>query len=313
MTYQYRLLGLHTDWKTTTQKQLSFQPLSSGKYLLQLKAINKYGVESRIIEVSFTIQKLLLEKTWVRLLILSLLVGGIWLFFRYRIRIVRQKEQEQSKLDQRVAELEQKALRSQMNPHFIFNSLNSIQQYVADRDITGANNFITDFSQLIRMTLDLSTHAFINMADEIKYIDTFLRLEKTRLEDQFDYSISIDENLDLHEIYLPPLLLQPYVENSIRHGIKYKTDGKGLIQISVGKKDPGILIRIEDNGVGRETSKKFKSKFHIPYQSKGMTINKDRIDILNNYNDKKIEILILDLYNEKREATGTRVDVILAE
>ena len=109
-------------------------------------------------------------------------------------------------LNQRIAELEQKALRSQMNPHFIFNSLNSIQQYVAERDITGANNFITDFSKLIRMTLDLSTNTFINLSDEIDYITTYLKVEKTRLENQFDYSIDIDKNLNLNEIYLPPLL-----------------------------------------------------------------------------------------------------------
>src|SRR4029078_3505461 len=107
-----------------------------------------------------------------------------------------------------------------MNPHFIFNSLNSIQQYVAERDITGANNFISDFSRLIRMTLDLSTNTSINMSDEIEYITTYLKVEKTRLEDQFDYSVNIGKDLDLNQIYVPPLLLQPYIENSIRHGIK---------------------------------------------------------------------------------------------
>ena len=214
-------------------------------------------------------------------------------------------------LNKRIAELEQKALRSQMNPHFIFNSLNSIQQYVAERDITGANNFITDFSKLIRMTLDLSTNTFINLSDEIDYITTYLKVEKTRLENQFDYSIDIDRNLNLNEIYLPPLLLQPYVENSIRHGIKYKKEIKGMIRICVQKKEADILVSIEDNGIGREAAQQYKSKYHIQYQSKGMSITSDRIEILNSYNDQKIKIFVNDLYSERNEATGTRVDIYL--
>jgi hypothetical protein len=313
MKYQYRMMGLQPEWRTTTDEQLSFPSLSSGKYSLQLKAINKYGVESEVKEVSFTIEKLLREKTWFRLLILFLLIDTIWLFFRYRIGAVRKKAKEQAALNQRIADLEQKALRSQMNPHFIFNSLNSIQQYVAERDITGANNFITDFSRLIRMTLDLSTNTFINMSDEIDYINTYLKVEKTRLENQFDYSITIDDTLNLHGIYVPPLLLQPYVENSIRHGIKYKKDNKGMINISVQRKEADILVSIEDNGIGRQAAQQYKTKYHIQYQSKGMSINNDRIDILNTHNDKKIKIFIHDLYDCLHQAAGTRVELYLTQ
>jgi ligand-binding sensor domain-containing protein len=313
MQYQYRLLGLQPEWRTTTDEQLSFPSLSSGKYSLQLKAINKYGVESDVKEVSFVIKELLREKTWFRLLILLLIADTIWLFFRYRIGRVRKKAKDQAMLNQRIAELEQKALRSQMNPHFIFNSLNSIQQYVAERDITGANNFITDFSRLIRMTLDLSTNTFISMSDEVEYITTYLKVEKTRLENQFDYSMNIDNTLNLHEIHVPPLLLQPYVENSIRHGIKYKKEGTGMIRICVQRKDADILVSIEDNGIGREAAQQYKSKYHIQYQSKGMSINKDRIDILNSYNDKKIEIFVNDLYDQNEKVAGTRVDLYLRQ
>jgi hypothetical protein len=313
MYYQYRLLGLQSDWRTTTDEQLNFPSLSSGNYTLQLKAINKYGVESEVKEVSFVIEKLLREKTWFRLLMLFLIADTIWLFFRYRIGSVRKKAKEQTMLNQRIADLEQKALRSQMNPHFIFNSLNSIQQYVAERDITGANNFITDFSRLIRMTLDLSTNTFINMSDEIEYITTYLKVEKTRLENQFDYSINIDNTLNLHEIHVPPLLLQPYVENSIRHGIKYKKESTGMIRISAQRKEGDILVSIEDNGIGREAAQQYKTKYHIQYQSKGMTINNDRIDILNSYNDKKIKIFVNDLYDNDQNAVGTRVEIYLKQ
>src|SRR4030095_7168403 len=193
MTYKYRLLGLQPEWRTTTEKQLGFPSLSSGSYTFQLKVTNKYGVESRLKEVSFVIEKLFWQKTWFKIMMALFLAGVVWAFLAFRIRIIRQKEKDKTQLNRHIAELEQKALRAQMNPHFIFNCLNSIQQYVGERDITGANNFITDFSRLIRMTLDLSSHSLINMSDEIEYITTYLKVEKTRLEDQFDYCIEVDE------------------------------------------------------------------------------------------------------------------------
>jgi ligand-binding sensor domain-containing protein len=311
MTYKYRLLGLQPEWRTTTEKQLSFPSLSSGRYTFQLKVVNKYGVESRLKEVSFVIEKLFWQKAWFKIITALFLATVVWALFVYRIRRVREKEKEKSQLNQHIAELEQKALRAQMNPHFIFNCLNSIQQYVAERDITGANYFITDFSRLIRMTLDLSAHVLITMADEIEYITTYLKVEKARLEGQFDYCVDIDESLDLHRVYLPPLLLQPYVENSLRHGIKYKTQAEGLIRIAVRKKEAGVLVSITDNGIGRDAARKYKSKFHIQYQSRGMAINEARIKILNDSAERKIELQVTDLYDPNNEAKGTRVDIFL--
>ena len=309
--YRYRLLGLQSEWRTTTENQLSFPSLSSGKYTLELVAINKYGVLSKMKQVSFVIEKLWWEKTWFRIGAALLLAAVVWSFISLRIKRIRRKEKEKTAINKRIADLEQKALRSQMNPHFIFNCLNSIQQYVAERDITGANSFITDFSRLIRMTLDLSTHPLINLADEVEYISTYLRVEKTRLEGVFDYRVHIDESLDLQQVQMPPLLLQPYLENSIRHGVRYKIGGDGLIQINITKKNNGVLIQIQDNGIGRQASKQYKSEHHIQYQSRGMTINEDRIKILNNTAEKGIELTVTDLYNSKEEAAGTQVDVYL--
>jgi LytS/YehU family sensor histidine kinase len=161
------------------------------------------------------------------------------------------------------------------------------------------------------MTLDLSANAFINLSEEMDYITTYLKVEKTRLENQFDYFIDIDARVNLYEVHLPPLLLQPYIENSIRHGIKYKKDNKGVIKITVQKKETSIVVSIEDNGIGRVAAQKYKSKYHIQYQSKGMSINKDRIDTLNSYNDRKIKIFIEDLYTNENEPAGTKVDIQL--
>jgi len=313
VTYQYRLLGLQPEWRTTTEKELAFPSLPTGNYVFQLQAINKYGVKSPVREVSFKIEKLWWEKTWIRVILLLLLISLISALFRHRIGVVRRKEKERALLNQHILELEQRALRSQMNPHFIFNSLNSIQQYVAERDIKGANQFITDLSLMMRMTLDLSSKPFISISQELTYIDTYLRLEKTRLEDQFDYSILVDPALDLQEVYLPSLLIQPYVENSIRHGIKYKKEGNGLIKITVQRKENVILVSVEDNGIGRDEAARYKSKFHIQYQSKGMSINKERIDLLNDYNHKQIKIDIEDLFDDDNRPSGTRVNIHLPQ
>ncbi len=124
------------------------------------------------------------------------------------------------------------ALKAQMNPHFIFNSLNSVQQYVIDKDLLGANKFITEFSRLIRLTLDISSKTRINIYEEISYLATYLELEKTKFEDKFSYTVVAAPDIDPFDWFIPPMILQPYVENSIRHGVRYRNDKEGHIRVS---------------------------------------------------------------------------------
>lgn len=307
--YHYRLKGLHDDWRITQENQLAFPTLPSGSYTLELKAVNKYGVESGVKAISFAIEKLWWEKTGYRLLMLGALLLAVWAFIRLRLRYIRERQKKADELNRHIAELEQTALRAQMNPHFIFNSLNSIQQYVADRDITGANQFITDFSKLIRMTLDLSGQSLITLSEELLYIDTYLRLERARLENQFDYEFSIDPEINTRDFQLPPLILQPFVENSIRHGIKYLPEKNGMIRIKVIRLPGRIRISIEDNGIGRQASQQYKTAYHVQYQSKGMSISSGRIDLMNKTAAKKIQIEVLDLHNLSGAAAGTAVNI----
>jgi ligand-binding sensor domain-containing protein/signal transduction histidine kinase len=311
--YQYRLLGLQDDWRTTTDNALSFPSLPAGDYRLQLRAVNKFGVESDMKEVVFSVGKRWWQRAWVWLLGVLLLALGIRFYLRYRVRQLRAKETVRREMEQRINELEQKALRSQMNPHFIFNSLNSIQQYVAERDIEGANRFISDFSKLIRLTLDLSSQNRISLRQEIDYLDTYLRVERTRLENEFDYQVQVDAGVDVEETQLPPLLLQPYVENSIRHGIKYLPTGTGCILLTVAPHAKGVLVAIEDNGIGREASKAFKSHRHVQYQSKGMSISANRAALQSADEGGPITIQIIDLTNQNGQANGTRVEVLLPQ
>jgi LytS/YehU family sensor histidine kinase len=198
------------------------------------------------------------------------------------------------------------ALKAQMNPHFIFNSLNSVQQYVIDKDLLGANKFITEFSRLIRLTLDISSKTRISIYEEISYLATYLELEKTKFEDKFSYTVVAGPEIDASDWFIPPMILQPYVENSIRHGVRYRHDKAGHIRVSFRLDEQYLVCQVEDNGVGRKKAGQYKSEIPIEYQSKGMTLTAKRIEMLNKNSASPVLIEIEDLETNNIPA-GTRV------
>ncbi|OQP59956.1 hypothetical protein A3860_35530 [Niastella vici] len=307
--YRYRLLGLDSSWKETRETFLSYPTLPSGDYQLQLQAINKFDVSSQLLTASFTIEKLLYERTWFRVLIglLFLAVTGlvVWLI----IRRVRKREQEKTAISKRISELEQLSRKAQMNPHFIFNSLNSIQQYVMDSDVTGANKFISGFSRLIRQTLDFSSKPEISLEEELDYLSNYLELEKTRLENAFSWSVTVEPGLDKAEYYIPPMILQPFVENSVRHGLRFRRDKNGLVTITVKRETNHLVCIVEDNGVGRKAAMQYKSMSPISYQSKGLSLTADRITMFNKEHEQKITMQIDDLEDDEQVPLGTRVTI----
>lgn len=309
ITYKYRLMGLDSNWKTTSETFLSYPSLPSGRYQLQLAAINKFGVQSETRQIDFTIEELLKEKNWFRIVLILLAGTLIWIAVILYIRRVREKEVSKAETLRKMTELEQKALKAQMNPHFIFNSLNSIQQYVMEKDTIGANKFITAFSSLIRQTLDFSTRQEITLQEELQYLSTYLELEKTRMENKFIYSIQVCDKVSTGEFYIPPMVLQPYVENSIRHGISYRKDKEGRIMIRVRVENDKLICTVEDNGVGRLVAGQFKMRESMDRQSRGMSVTADRIEMMNKDNKQKIELLVQDLINQNNEPLGTRVTV----
>jgi hypothetical protein len=306
ITYRYRMVGLNDNWQTTRETFLSYPSLPSGDYELQLQATNKFGVESEIVRIPFQVEKLLWEKTWFRILALLIIGALIWIFVNARIKKIRRQNEEKMQINNRMAELEQMALKAQMNPHFIFNSLNSVQQYVIDKDLRGANKFITDFSRLIRLTLDISSKTKISLYEEISYLTTYLELEKTKFEDKFSYRVTVADNLDPSDWYIPPMILQPYVENSIRHGVRYRADKLGEIRVSMELNEQYLICRVEDNGVGRKVAAQFKSQMPIEYQSKGMTLTARRIEMLNRHQQVPALIEVEDILINNQIA-GTRV------
>jgi sensor histidine kinase YesM len=307
--YRYRLLGLDSAWHETRETSLSYPTLPSGEYSLQLQAINKFGVYSKVQMIQFTIDKLLYERTWFQVLIGLLFLAVTGLLAGLVIRRIRKREQEKTATNKRISELEQLSRKAQMNPHFIFNSLNSIQQYVMDTDVAGANKFISGFSRLIRQTLDFSSKPEISLEEELDYLTNYLEIEKTRLENAFDWVVHVDKAVDPAEYYIPPMILQPFVENSVRHGLRFRRDKHGVVTITVKRVNDHLVCILEDNGVGRKAAMQYKSISPINYQSKGLSLTADRINMFNQEHAQKITMQIDDLEDEMHHALGTRVTI----
>ena len=237
-------------------------------------------------------------------LIIYSLTGGLLLlllslFFMFR-------SNKQRKLANNLLAL--KSLRSQMNPHFIFNALNSVNSFISSNDERAANRYLTDFSTLMRSVLENSEEDFIPLEKEIAILNLYLKLEHSRFKDKFDYKFTIDDKVKIGEFTIPPMLLQPYVENAVWHGLRYKKE-KGLLEIRMQQTDSETLeIIISDNGIGRKHSKALKSNNQQKKKSKGMQNIKQRIAILNEMYKDKVAVFITDLFDDE---TGTKVVLTL--
>ena len=251
-------------------------------------------------------------KNWIfRLAILVIFVATLWSVILIRIRNIRRKHSVEKKMlsiEKQIFELEQKALRLQMNPHFIFNSLNAIQNFVLANDTDKAVNYLAKFSHLMRMILANSTASMITLKDEMKALTYYIDLEKLRFDDRFDYIIMRDPSIDEEFVEIPPMLFQPYVENAIIHGL-VNSPKRGLLEISIRRISTATLLcSIKDNGIGREKAIEIRNKSGIKRQPRGMMITQERIEIFNRQSRKNFSVKITDLKDEAGEPGGTLVE-----
>ncbi len=202
---------------------------------------------------------------------------------------------------------EQRLLRAQMNPHFIFNSLASIQNFVINEESGKASIYLSRFSQLVRNILDNSTEEYVTLEKEISTIENYLVLQKVRYAGKFDYKIAVDETLRTEDLLIPPMLAQPFIENAIEHGIRHKSTS-GQIEVRFQQKGGIIRVEVEDNGVGREKALEIESKHNIRHRSMAISITRDRLDLLNKKLKNKIRMNIVDLKDADGQACGTRVE-----
>lgn len=307
--YRYWLEGFERKWHSTRQNQIEYLSLPAGNYRLAIIAVNQAGQQSKPLIINFEIIPPFWKTVWFYLLEAVIITSALGWFIWWRLRRIKTQAREKQHLHEKIMELEQRALKSQMNPHFIFNCLNSIQKYILEKDTLQANKYLHLFSKLIRQTLDISSQISIPLHEEVNYLTNYLSLEQMRFGGSFNFSVKLDGQANNFRI--PGMILQPFVENSIRHGIRYKEDGKGLIIVEIKIIQNQLQCMIEDNGVGRAKAETYKSLQHIEYQSRGMSLTAERIDAINRSSKaEKITIEVIDLENEKTEACGTRVCIV---
>jgi sensor histidine kinase YesM len=219
-----------------------------------------------------------------------------------------ENDKKQTELQQRATELEMQALRTQMNPHFIFNCLSSINRFILKNETETASDYLTRFSRLIRMVLINSRRPLITLEDELEMLRLYLDLERMRFHEGFDYHINFKNNIDAGDVLIPPLILQPFCENAIWHGLMQK-EGTGRLDISLNMEDNVLHCSITDNGIGREKAEMIKSKSVEKEKSLGLKITSDRLDLFNRNEDMQTSYNIDDLFDQNGDACGTRVNV----
>jgi len=310
---QYRLLGLSSRWQLSDERTLKYPSLPSGKYKLQVLAINKFGDKSPLIEYRFEILKTRWEHWWFWLLVIVVIMILTALIVRMIIRRSHLKEKEKLLNTQKIMELEQMALRAQMNPHFIFNSLNSVQQYIISHDVKNANNYLSLFATLVRQTLDNSPKIYIPVAEEIAFLKNYLELEKRQSLGAFTYTMTIDAGINQQTTLIPNMVLQPYVENAVKHGVRQlETGGRITISMRLLAEKQQLECTIADNGPGIDATSQAAKNHPDNYVPHGMSITRKRISTINQLNAglKDIFVAVEDLHTLDLAARGTLVTIL---
>ncbi len=305
--YRYKLFGLDERWSRTTEKQIRFPNLPPGKYRFELYAsIDGVNWTPNPVKVEFYVKKPFTQTIFFYLLVafVLIIIGHFVLWLRYR-NIQRRLE-----IRKRLIASEQKALRSQMNPHFIFNALNSIRRYILENDPDKADYYLTSFAILMRKVLDNSKKDLIPLSEEIETLKLYTELEKMRFDDKFDFELIIDENIDTSDIQIPPMLIQPLLENAIWHGLAPKQGkGKLLLKLELTKKNY-LQITVLDNGIGRDKAAEISSK-RKGHKSTGIQNIKDRIRYFSFLTKTNMKLEYEDLYDAQGNPAGTKVILII--
>jgi LytS/YehU family sensor histidine kinase len=239
-------------------------------------------------------------------IVLAGMIAGLIFFFRWRVRQERERVAERSEAQQRLARSEMRALRSQMNPHFIFNAINSIQHYVLTNEKELANKYLVKFSRLMRNILELSKEELISLKDELETARLYLEIESLRFNNAFEFNIDSDPSLDVGAIRMPPLLIQPFIENAIWHGLLLK-EGPKRLNIIIRGSGGNVEIVVDDNGIGREMAGKFQNE-ELRRKSFGFEITKERLEQLQLANGVTIDFEVEDKM-ENGSPAGTQVRI----
>jgi ligand-binding sensor domain-containing protein len=313
LEYAYKLEGFDKDWiYVGKQRRGSYTNVPGGDYILKLKVRNNSGVwNERGQSIRIHINKPFWETWWFYALVTIIIACSIYLIYRNRVGGIRRQARLRSDYEIKLNELENSALRTQMNPHFIFNSLNTINSFINRNEPAKANQYISKFSKLIRLILDHSREKKITLAEEIEVVALYVSLERIRFDDKFDVEIKIDDEIETDSTEIPPLIVQPFVENAILHGL-LPLPGSGLLKVNVIRNEDYLLIVVEDNGIGRKKAGVQKFPSREQRKSHGIEITLKRIELFNKEHNFPETVRIIDLQDDSGNALGTKVEIPIA-
>ncbi|UFH53377.1 histidine kinase [Spirosoma sp. KNUC1025] len=306
--YAYQLVGVDKDWiYSGTRRYVSYTNLEPGEYWFKVKASNNDGVwNPKGTQLHMLIRPPFWQTWWFRSLAMLALLALVYAGLQYRIRQIKQQEERKTAFNKQLAAMEMQALRAQMNPHFIFNSLNSINRFIMKHESEKASDYLAKFSKLIRLILHHSNMPVVTLESELEALKLYLTLESLRFDGQFTFSIQVDKELEPAYTELPPMIIQPYVENAIWHGLMHKEAG-GHLSLDWQLEKNSLVCTIEDNGIGRKKAAELKSKSATRTKSLGMQITADRLKISQLLDGKQPSVTIYDLVDSYGEPAGTRV------
>lgn len=303
ISYRYKIEGLNDNWEISNSHKIILNSLPPGTYTFKVFGMGYNGKQSySSSDINFEIKPKFWQTWWFKLLMIILGAAVLFTFITLYFHKKRNKKLESLYYEKKIAELELQAIKAQINPHFIYNCLNSIQFLLYKKDYAETENYLDTFSQMIRKTLHYSEKTFMPIHEEAEYLSLYLNMEKLRLKEQFDYSIHISETVD-KSWTIPSLLIQPFVENAIKHGISKLTDRKGKIDIRFDYDDISLCITIEDNGIG------ISSKDHtiIKSGSFGVKLSQKRIETFKQLFETNIMLVINNLSEQQKQGTQIKL------
>jgi ligand-binding sensor domain-containing protein len=315
--YKYRLIGVNENWISleTGTDFVKYNSLSAGEYTFEVTFDDELYSDVKPSAIHLNILKPYWEQWWFYLVIIGVIAVFIFIYFSWKMNTLRnkQKEELQKELMSKKLVLSQlEALRSQMNPHFIFNALNSIQEYILFNNKDLASNYLIKFSRLIRIYLEHSQQNEVVLKEEISALKIYLELEKIRFENILEYHLEIEDSIHENSIKIPSLFIQPYVENALKHGLLHKFENRILkIIFKKDKAQENLICIIEDNGIGRNASfelNKSREKFHTSFAT---SANEKRLSLINLDRKNKIKVDTIDLFNENKQSNGTKIIITI--
>jgi len=309
---QYRLISEHTTlYKTISGNRLLLQNLAPGSYRLEVRALNSDGVPgAEPLVLTFSVKNPFWKTLWFKLLSFGIFMLLLFICTQWYVAAIRRREREKAEINRLLAESQLSALQAQMNPHFIFNAINSIQNYILKKNADDAYNYLTKFGKLIRMVLQQSREKIITLDQELESLALYVELEQLRFRNRFIYEVNIEPGSNILQTEIPVMLIQPYIENAIWHGFMQLGDERtGILKLDIHTRGDFLYITIEDNGIGRQRAA--TDKLPGRHKPAGTLLTGERLHMICNMQGfESTEVRITDLYlNEK--AAGTRVEICI--